>query len=132
MFATPVLPLRGFGYNEAAGDRFALANVEARVPLVAALLPGPLPILPLYNLQVVGFADAGVIAQGGVDVWDDGPIDEASGEPGPRVLDDVLLGTGVGLRTIVLGYPVRLDWAWPYDGRQFGETRLYLSLGLDF
>ncbi|MEO0556715.1 MAG: peptidase S9 [Bacteroidota bacterium] len=132
VFATPVLPLRGFGYNEAAGDRFALANVEARVPLVAALLPGPLPILPLYNLQVVGFADAGVIAQGGVDVWDDGPVDPDTGEPGPRVLDDVLLGTGVGLRTIVLGYPVRLDWAWPYDGRQFGETRLYLSLGLDF
>jgi hypothetical protein len=132
VFATPVLPLRGFGYNEAAGDRFALANVEARVPLVAALLPGPLPILPLYNLQAIAFADAGVIAQGGVDVWDDGPIDETTGEPSPRVLDDVLIGTGVGLRTIVLGYPVRLDWAWPFDGREFGETRLYLSLGLDF
>ena len=132
VFATPVLPLRGFGYNEAAGDRFALANAELRAPLIAALLPGPLPILPLYNIQATGFVDAGVIADGGLDVWRPGDPDPETGAAGPRVLDDVLLGTGVGLRTVFLGYPVRVDWAWPFDGRQFGQTRTYLSVGLDF
>ena len=137
VFATPVLPLRGFGYSEAEGDRFALANVEARVPLVAALLPGPLPLVPLYNLQVVGFADAGVIASGGVDVWRELPelVDQESGEvlvEARRVFDDVLLGTGVGLRTVLLGAPVRADWAWSFDGHTFSPTRLYLSVGLDF
>ena len=136
IFATPVLPVRGFGYNEAAGDRFALVNVEARVPLVAALLPGPIPLVPLYNVQAVGFVDAGVIAQGGVDLWgtvavdDDG--DPATPEVERRVLDDVLLGAGVGLRTVVLGFPVRADWAWPFDGRGFGDPNLYFSVGLDF
>ena len=136
IFATPVLPVRGFGYNEAAGDRFALVNVEARVPLVAALLPGPIPLLPLYNVQTVGFVDAGVIAQGGVDLWrtvavdDDGDPDTPDVER--RVLDDVLLGAGVGLRTLVLGYPVRVDWGWPFDGRSFGDPNLYFSVGLDF
>ena len=136
IFATPVLPVRGFGYNEAAGDRFALVNVEARVPLVAALLPGPIPLVPLYNVQTVGFVDAGVIAQGGVDLWrtvevdDDG--DPATPEVERRVLDDVLLGAGVGLRTLVLGYPVRVDWGWPFDGRGFGDPNLYFSVGLDF
>ena len=33
------------------------------MPLVAALLPGPVR-LPLYDIQTVGFVDAGVIAQG--------------------------------------------------------------------
>ena len=132
VFATPVLPLRGFGYNEAAGDRFALANAEVRAPLVAALLPGPIPVLPLYDIQATAFVDAGVIANGGLDVWRDGEPDPETGVAGPRVFDDVLLGTGVGLRTIVLGYPLRADWAWPFDGRQFGETRVYLSVGLDF
>ena len=137
VFATPVLPLRGFGYSEAEGDRFALANVEARMPLVAAILPGPLPVLPLYNLQAVGFVDAGVIALGGLDVWREIPAEtdpETGAElaPASRELDDVLLGTGVGLRTVVLGYPVRVDWAWPFDGAGFGERRLYFSVGLDF
>lgn len=137
VFATPVLPLRGFGYSEAEGDTFALLNVEARVPLIAALLPGPIPLLPLYNIQTVGFVDAGVIASGGIDVWREVPavLDEETGavlEPAREELDDVLLGAGVGLRTILLGAPVRVDWAWPYDGTGFGETRVYFSVGLDF
>ena len=136
-FATPVLPLRGFGFSEASGDRFALANVEARVPLIAALLPGPIPLVPLYNVQAVGFVDAGVIAGGDLDVWRETapPLDPVTGEPvgeGRRVFDDVLLGTGVGLRTILLGYPVRVDWAWPFDGSGFGERQVYFSVGLDF
>lgn len=136
VFATPVLPVRGFGFNEAAGDRFALVNVEARVPLIAAVLPGPIPLAALYNIQTVGFVDAGVIADGSVDPWrtvmvdDDGDAETPDVEQ--RVFDDVLLGAGVGLRTLFLGYPVRVDWGWPFDGRQFGERRLYFSVGLDF
>ena len=41
-------------------------------------------------------------------------------------------GTGFGLRTILLGYPVRFDYAWPFDGRQFGKRQFYFSIGLDF
>ena len=130
VFATPVLPLRGFGFNEAAGDRFALVNLEARVPLLSALAPGGLPLPSLTRLQATAFVDAGVIAQGGLDVWRT-PTDSAGAEL-PRVLDDVLIGAGAGLRTVVLGYPFRLDWAAPFDGRRFGDVRTYVSLGLDF
>ncbi len=136
VFATPVLPVRGFGFNEAAGDRFALVNAEARVPLVAAVLPGPLPLAPLYNLQTVGFVDAGVISNGGLDLWRTVSVDDDDDPTTPdverEVLDDVLLGAGVGLRTLVLGYPVRADWGWPFDGKRFGERRFYVSVGLDF
>jgi len=129
VFAVPVLPVRGFGYNEAAGDRFAMLNLEVRAPLAAQLFPGALPVLLLRGLQAVAFVDAGVIASGGVEVWRD--IDDGAGGT-RRVLDDVLLGTGVGLRTVVLGYPVRADWAWPFEGERFGEARFYVSVGADF
>jgi len=41
------------------GDSFSLINAEFRFPLFAAILPGPIPILPLYNLTGVAFVDAG-------------------------------------------------------------------------
>ncbi|HEX9951845.1 MAG TPA: peptidase S9 [Rubricoccaceae bacterium] len=130
VFATPVLPLRGFGFNEAAGDRFALANAEVRLPLLAALVPGTLPLPALTRLQATAFLDAGIIADGRIDVFQT-PTDSA-GAALPRVLDDLLLGAGAGLRTVVLGYPLHIDWAAPFDGRRFGDVRVYASVGLDF
>ncbi|MEM1043537.1 MAG: BamA/TamA family outer membrane protein [Bacteroidota bacterium] len=124
-FLTPVLPLRGFGIDERSGSRFGLVNAEFRFPLFAAILPGPIPVLPLYNLQGTAFLDAGVIYS------DDFNLRRLNDE-GREVFDDLLVGAGVGLRTILLGYPLRLDWAWPYDGRDFGEAQLYFSIGLDF
>ncbi len=59
-FTLPALPLRGHEINAISGDRFALINAEFRFPLFAALLPGPIPILPLYNLTGVAFLDTGM------------------------------------------------------------------------
>ena len=133
VFATPIVPLRGYGFNETAGDRFALVNAEVRVPLVAALLPGPLPVLPLYDVQAVGFVDAAVVSEGAVELFRDVEVTDDDGETTTRrAFKDARLGVGAGLRTVVLGFPVRLDWAWPFDGTGFGEDRLYLSVGLDF
>jgi hypothetical protein len=39
---------------------------------------------------------------------------------------------GIGLRTILLGYPLRLEFAWPHDGQHFGKQRTYISVGFDF
>ncbi len=125
VFATPVLPLRGFGIDERSGSKFGLVNAEFRVPLFAAILPGPIPFLPLYNLQGTAFLDVGTIYSDGFDL-------RRLNEEGKEVFDDLLVGTGVGLRTILLGYPLRLDWAWPYDGRGFGDSQFYFSIGLDF
>jgi hypothetical protein len=58
-FTQPALPMRGYNYNASFGNHFGLINFEFRFPLFAAILPGPIPILPLYNLTGVMFMDLG-------------------------------------------------------------------------
>ncbi|MEX0894678.1 MAG: BamA/TamA family outer membrane protein [Balneolaceae bacterium] len=58
-FTLPATPLRGHEFNTLYGDKFSLINAEFRFPLFAAILPGPIPILPLYNLTGLAFVDAG-------------------------------------------------------------------------
>ncbi|GIV57269.1 MAG: hypothetical protein KatS3mg042_0182 [Rhodothermaceae bacterium] len=130
VFATPVLPLRGYAINARNGSYFGLLNAEFRFPLVAALLPGPLPVLPLYNLQGVAFADVGSL-WGGRSTDPDFRLTRRD-EAGRRVLDDLLVGTGFGFRALLLGYPIRLDLAWPFDGRSFGPRNVYFSIGFDY
>jgi outer membrane protein assembly factor BamA len=130
IFATPVLPLRGYEINSQNGSNFGLFNAEFRFPIVAALLPGPFPLIPFYNIQGTAFLDAG-------GVWGGKGLDKrfnvfTTNEAGERVFDNLLVGAGFGLRTILLGYPVRLDFAWPHDGQRFGERKVYFSVGLDF
>ncbi len=129
VFATPVLPLRATHINTLKGSYFGLFNAEFRFPLIAALLPGPLPLLPLYNLQGTAFLDVGA-------VWGS-PSNRRlnlfrKNESGLQVLDDVRIASGLGLRTIMLGFPFRFDFAWPFDGRRFLKRRFYFSVGLDF
>jgi Tol biopolymer transport system component len=58
-FTQPATPLRGHEFNTLYGDKFTLINAEFRFPLFAAVLPGPVPILPLYNITGLAFVDAG-------------------------------------------------------------------------
>ena len=130
ILATPILPLRGYHINALNGTNFGLVNAEFRFPLVAAILPGPLPIFPLYNVQGIAFTDIGAIWGGrGLD----NPFNffETNLE-GDRVFDDVVASAGFGVRGILLGYPLRIDFAWPHDGQSFGKQRTYISIGFDF
>lgn len=191
-FTIPAMPMRGHLLNSVYGNKFSLFNAEFRFPLVAALLPGPIPFLALYNLRGVAFADIG--ASWGFSrqftfeerlSFNDGtfreviiPIDEAPASfdarlnqstdllvrydytnpsdfevvenineftlPAPgednTILQrqtrvdqgSILAGAGFGLRTILFGFPVRWDIAWPYNRDGFGERINYFSIGVDF
>lgn len=155
----PALPLRGHPYNAIYGDRFTLLNAEFRFPIFAALLPGPLPVLPLYNLTGVAFVDAGMAwgqdvvyeyrdAQGNslTQTFNDADLDfklsqerfetirTGSGDFEVPVNDgDILMGAGFGLRTIVFGFPLRYDVGWPYYRDGFKSDPIhYISIGIDF
>ncbi len=169
-FTLPATPLRGHEFNTIFGDRFTMVNAEFRFPLFAAILPGPIPLLPLYNLTGVAFVDAG--AAWGFDVpyfryndqagnpivyyensadldWkigtkrteyinpQTGMLREGEPQEGDQqttfVDGDILVGAGFGLRTILLGLPVRYDIGWPYGRGGFqGDPIHYFTIGIDF
>lgn len=114
-FTLPAMPMRGHAYNAGIGDKFALANFEFRFPLFAAIIPGPIPLFPLFNIQGAAFVDVGSTWTGASH-------------------NDTLIGSGFGLRTILLGLPFRYDIGWPYDldERGFGSRIHYFSIGIDF
>jgi len=78
-FTLPATPLRGHEYNTLFGNKFSLINAEFRFPLFAAILPGPVPVIPLYNITGVAFFDVG--AAWGFDI----PYSRFSDENGPIV-----------------------------------------------
>ncbi len=130
IFATPILPARGFDVNERNGSSFVLSNLEVRVPIAdRTSIPG-LKFIPAHNFTATGFVDAGALwggslAERRLNIFGDD-------ESGDRILDDLLVGTGVGLRSLLFGYPARVDVAWPFDGQRFGKHQFYFSVGLDF
>lgn len=129
--ALPVMPLRGWDVMNQYGSNFGLLNAEFRFPLIAALLPGPIPVIPFYNIQGVAFVDAGSIWGGrntgnpSFNLW-------KTDTDGGRSFDDLRMSAGLGIRLIALGYPIQFDWAWPHSGRGFGDRHFLISLGLDF
>ena len=46
--------------------------------------------------------------------------------------EPIVAGYGFGLRSRILGYFVRADWAWGYEDGQVLPYEFYLSLSLDF
>ena len=130
VLAMPILPLRGYHINARNGTNFGLVNAEFRFPLAAALVPGPLPILPFYNIQGIVFTDVGALWGGrGLN----NPFNVfTTNDDGQRVFDDIAVSAGFGIRSLLLGYPIRFDFAWPHDGQSFGKQRTHVSVGFDF
>jgi hypothetical protein len=46
--------------------------------------------------------------------------------------DPLVMGFGAGVRTTLLGYFVKLDYAWGVETRIVQEPRVYFSIGTDF
>jgi WD40 repeat protein len=130
--ALPVAPMRGFSLMNQYGSNFGLVNAEFRFPLIAALLPGPIPLIPLYNIQGVAFMDAGSVWGGRNKTNTRFDLFKTDATTGERLFDDLRMAGGFGLRTIVLNMPVQLDIAYPFDGKKFGTHLTMLSIGLDF
>jgi len=130
--------VRGFSQNIRNGSNFLVFNTELRWPIFRYLAGHPLGSGFLNNFQVVGFADVGTAWTGlhpfiGDNAWNTEII-----ENGPMTItidanrDPVVGGYGFGVRSQLLGYFIRLDWAWGVENMQVQPRMFYLSLSLDF
>ena len=125
-FLSPALPLRGFNYNKKNGTKFLLANYELRYPFIQYLVTGGLPIA-LGNITGATFLDIGS-SWTNENVWKGFGTNAA----GQTVTQDLLIGTGMGVRMFFLGLPLKIDVAWSYNGDGFSVPKYYFSLGGDF
>jgi Tol biopolymer transport system component len=118
--------LRGYPDFDLLGTRMAIANAELRFPFIYRLgVVGPVP-LGSFNLKGAIFGDAGV-------VWNDG-IKPRFSRVGPegRELMAPRVGFGVGIRTAVYFFLVKLDCAWKTDLQNTSRPRWHFSLGPEF
>lgn len=130
--------LRGFNVNVRNGTSFALLNAELRIPIFKYLLGKDRGMAFFRNLQLVGFADAGLAWYGWNPVSTDNPINTER-IVGPQITLDVkyfrdplVSSYGAGLRMMLLGYFVRVDYALGIESRVIQNRKLHLSVGLDF
>ncbi len=130
--------LRGFPQNIRRGTNFAVINSELRIPVFKYFIRRPIRSKFIRNFQIIGFTDVGS-AWNGVNPWSkenrlnkdvitDGPITVTVF----KNIDPIVAGYGFGVRTTLLGYFLRLDWAWGVeDGVSKDKPIFYLSLSLD-
>lgn len=131
--------LRGFGTNIRNGNSYAVFNSELRLPvfrMISERIKSPF----LQNFQIVGFFDVGTAWTGEDPFSKDNPLNTKYLEnTGPLVQvklnyfrDPIVAGYGGGVRTVLFGYFVRVDYAWGIETRIVQDPRWYISLGLDF
>lgn len=130
--------LRGFDQNIRNGNTFALINSELRIPVFKYLLNRPIKSDFVRNFQVVGFGDVGTAWNGSSPYDSTNALNNSTISQQPFVItlisqnEPIVGGFGFGLRSRLLGYFIRADWAWGVENRVIQPYKFYFSLGLDF
>ncbi len=118
------LPLRGWAMNTLDGSRFAVANLEMRFPLFQALVAGPIPIL-IQGVMGSFFLDVG-------GAWDNEFIPTVRDAFGNTVYNDLLVSSGIGVRSLLFGLPFKFDVAWRNEFDRWSKPTYLISIGLDW
>ncbi len=137
-YQTLATNMRGFKQNIRNGNSFALINSELRFPIFRYLINRPLKSDFFNNFQIIGFGDLGTAWTGPNPYSDKNALYTEVISQGPITVtlttqkEPIVGGYGLGLRTRLLGYFVRADWAWGVEDGVMLPRVFYLSLGLDF
>jgi hypothetical protein len=140
LFVEYVTSLRGFDYNTFNGENAMLFNAELRIPLVRYLKRGPISSNFLRNLQFIGFYDIGSAWTGSSPFATENSVNteilEFDGNPFRARIQNYknpwLSSYGFGVRTVLLGYYVKLDVAYPIEDFVVKDPRFFVTLGYDF
>jgi Tol biopolymer transport system component len=130
--------MRGFIQNIRNGNSFAVINSEIRFPIFQYLVNKPIRSDFFRNFQVIGFGDIGTAWTGPSPYGKNNALfkREYNGNPisieVTKKVEPIVGGYGFGIRSRLLGYFLRADWAWGVDDGAVQERIFYFSLGLDF
>jgi outer membrane protein assembly factor BamA len=140
LFVEYVTSLRGFDYSTFYGSNALLFNAEIRVPIVRYLYRGPISSNFLKNLQLISFFDIGSAWSGVSPLQRENSVNtiliKEEGSPFQAEIQNFknpwLSSYGTGLRTVILGYYMKFDIAWPIENYDVGKAKFYVTLGYDF
>lgn len=134
-FQTLATNLRGYEQNSRNGNSYAVFNGELRLPIASTFFRRPVRSSFLFNFQLIGFLDIG-------NAWSGFLPNSPENSQGytyqnnwvtvkfPPPNQGMAVGFGSGIRTMFLGYFVRLDAGWNIEGK---TTPLWhFSIGTDF
>ncbi len=130
--------MRGFIQNIRNGNSFALINSEIRIPVFQYLINKPIRSDLIRNFQIIGFGDIGTAWTGTSPYSKNNALFRKDYNGNPisitvtKTVEPIVGGYGFGLRSRILGYFLRADWAWGVDDGEVQDRIFYFSLGLDF
>ena len=142
LFVEFATSLRGFDYATLYGTSAAVANAELRVPLIRALSGGPIASNFFRNMQLTAFYDIGSSWTGEIPFNVTNSVRSrivpttTTGSPFVvkinEYLNPWLYSYGFGFRSMMLGYYLKFDLAWPVENFVVKDPRLHVTLGFDF
>jgi len=138
-YVAPAMNLRGQPINVMNGNSYTIFNTELRIPVLKMFIKRPIRSEFLSNLQIVPFYDGGT-AWFGVNPFKAKPQTSVTSVPsGDNVIMEISKtkyrwqsGLGIGLRTMLFGYFMKLDYAVPINGSEVLNPRFCFSLSYDF
>ncbi len=137
-FQTLATNMRGFKQNTRNGNNFVVLNSELRWPIFKYLLNRPIRSDFIQNFQIIGFGDLGMAWYGPNPYSEDNVLNKNvyPGNPVTMTIynqkEPIIGGYGFGLRSRLLGYFIRVDFAWGVDDKKIQKGMTYLSLSTDF
>jgi hypothetical protein len=138
LFVEYATNLRGFDYASLFGNNVLLMNAEFRVPLIRTFTNAPVASNFFRHLQLLAFYDIGTSWSGKAPFSGETSVSVDRFKNGPfqvdvnNYLNPWLYSYGVGMRTVFLGYYMKLDVAWPVENYEVQKTRWFVTLGFDF
>ena len=137
---TEFVDLRGFNYNKFNGTDVLTFTAELRFPVIRYFYQGPIASNFFRNLEFIGFYDIGSAWTGPSPFQEENSINtEVIEDGGPFIAeiknfkDPWLMSYGAGIRTVLLGYYLKFDVAYPIEDRIVADDpRFYFTLGYDF
>lgn len=137
-FQTITAPARGFLRNSRAGNKYALMNVELRIPLLSYLMQRPISSEFFKSFMITGFMDIGTAWKGKSPYSIDNPFNTVIVQSQQYYItvqsqrDPMLYGMGFGLRAKILGHYLKYDRGWGLFESKFLKPTNTFSIGLDF